>query len=149
MEGSDVVQGLIFITFIQSIFSAAARLIAHLPKLPHISPFMIWLPLTARIQFKVLVLVLKSKLGIAPKYLRDHSRSPLSAVSHQSLCSLDRHTLFVPRVRTTMAQTRSFATVGPSLWNALPSSLLVTILSGSLRTPFSLLKTFFSGVLAL
>ena len=95
----------------------------------HISSFMInqlhWLPLTARIQFKVLVLVLKSKLGIAPKYLRDRIRSPLSSVSHRPLRSLVRHALFVPRVRTTMAQTRSFATIGPSLWNALPLPLYV------------------------
>ena len=84
---------------IQSVLNAAARLIARLPKFSHISSFMInqlhWLPLTARIQFKVLVLVLKSKLGIAPKYLRDHIRSPLSSVSHRPLRSLVRHTLFV------------------------------------------------------
>ena len=133
---------------IQSVLNAAARLIAHLPKFSHISSFMInqlhWLPLTARIQFKVLVLVLKSKLGIAPKYLRDHIRSPLSSVSHRPLRSLVRHTLFVPRVRTTLAQTRSVATIGPTLWNALPSSLRVIILSGSLPTALSLLKTFFS-----
>ena len=88
---------------IQSVLNAAARLIARLPKFSHISSFMInqlhWLPLTARIGFKVLILVLKSKLGIAPKYLRDHIRSPLSSVSHRPLRSLVRHTLFVPRVR--------------------------------------------------
>ena len=103
---------------IQPVLTDAARLIARLPKFSHISSFMInqlhWLPLTARIQFKVLVLVLKSKLGIAPKYLRHHSCSPVFSVSHRPLRSLVRHTLFVPRVRTTMAQTRSFATIGPS-----------------------------------
>jgi len=39
-----------------------------------------------------------------------------------------------------MAQTRSFATIGPSLWNALPSSLRLTLLSGSLSAYLSLLK---------
>jgi len=34
----------------------------------------------------------------------------------------------------------SFATIGPSLWNALPSSLH---LSGSLSASLSLLKTYF------
>jgi len=42
-----------------------------------------------------------------------------------------------------MAQTRSFATIGPSLWNALPSSLRLTLLSGSLSASLSLLKTYF------
>src|SRR6218665_791969 len=32
---------------------------------------------------------------------------------------LDRHDLFVPRARTSMAQTRAFATSGPSLWKQL------------------------------
>jgi len=36
-----------------------------------------WFPLSARIQFKVLSLVLKSKLGLATKYLTDLIRSPL------------------------------------------------------------------------
>ena len=56
---------------IQSVLNAAARLIARLPKFSHISSYMVnglhWLPLSARILFKVLVLVLKSKLGLASK----------------------------------------------------------------------------------
>src|SRR5688572_2147041 len=98
----------------------------------HISSFMInqlhWLPLTVRFRFKVCVLVLKSKLGIAPKYLRDRIRSPLSSVSHRPLRFLFRYALFFPRVRTTMGQTRSFATTGPSLWNALPAFLPLYVL---------------------
>ena len=132
---------------IQSILKAAARLIARLPKYSHISSFMVnqlhWLPFPARIQFKVLVMVLKSKLGLAPKYLGDHIRSPLSASSHRPLRSLDRSDFFVPRARTTITQTRSFAIIGPSLWNALPSSLRATFLSGSVPTSLSLLKTYF------
>src|SRR6218665_1410563 len=77
------------------------------------------------VKFKILVLVLKSKLDVAPKYLMDHIHSTLSATSHQPIRSSYWHVLFVPRVRTAMAQTRSFATIGPSLWNALPSSIPV------------------------
>src|SRR5688572_9315464 len=57
--------------------------------------------------------------------------------------SLDRSDLFVPRARTTIAQTRSFAIIGPSLWNALPFTLRETFLSGSLSSSLSLLKTYF------
>jgi len=122
----------------------------------------------------------------------DHIHSTLSATS---LRSLDRLVLFVPWVRTTLAQTRSFATIGmpslpffplewppflssldlavwissaidfwegrfsghlitvahttsfatigPSLWNTLPSSFRLTLLSGSLLASLSLLKTYF------
>ena len=58
---------------LQSVMNAAARLIARLPRFSHISTFMTeqlhWLPLSVRIQFKVLILMLKSQLGLTPKYL--------------------------------------------------------------------------------
>jgi len=65
------------------------------------------------------------------------------ATSRRPLRSLDWQLLFVLRVRTTMAQSRSFATIGPSLWNDLPSSLRLTLLSRSLSASLSLLKTYF------
>src|SRR6218665_2589693 len=34
----------------------------------------------------------------------------------------DRRELYVPRTRTTMAMSRSFAVIAPSLWNRLPPS---------------------------
>ena len=130
---------------IQSVLNAAARLIARLPKYSHISMFMVnqlhWLPLSARIQFKVLALFLKSKLGLAPKYLTDLIRPPLSASSHRPLRSRDRFDFFVPRAMTTITQTRSFSIIGSSLWNTLPSTLRQTLLSGSLSTSLSLSKT--------
>src|SRR6218665_1027824 len=39
--------------------------------------------------------------------------------------------------------TRTFSTIRPSLWNALPSSLHLTLLSGSLSSSLSLLNTYF------
>src|SRR6218665_3858707 len=61
---------------IQSVLNAAARLIARLPKFSHIPSLIInqlhWLSLSVPIQLKMLVLVLKSKLGVSRKYLRDH-----------------------------------------------------------------------------
>src|SRR6218665_2550758 len=80
-----------------------------------------WLPLPDNIQLKFLSCSLFiSELGIALNYLRDHICSPLSAAaSHQPLHPLDQHDLFVlEELRTTMAQTRPFVTIGPSLWNA-------------------------------
>src|SRR6218665_1004300 len=87
------------LSLLQSVLNAAARLIARLPKFSHISSFMFnqlhWLPLSARIEFKIVDLVLKSKLGVAPKYFWDHIRSPLSATS-RPFRSLDWQVLFVP-----------------------------------------------------
>src|SRR6218665_3789243 len=61
-------------------------------------------------------------MGVAPKYLRDAIRLPTSATSLRPLRSMDRRELFVPRTRTAMAMSRSFAVIAPSLWNRLPPS---------------------------
>src|SRR6218665_3032549 len=68
-----------------------------------------WLPISTRIEYKVLLIVLKAQMGVAPKYLRDVIRLPTSASSLPPLCSLERRELFIPRTRTTMAMFRSFS----------------------------------------
>ena len=138
---------------IQSVLNSAARLIARLPKYSHISTFMFdelhWLPLRARTQFKILTLILKSQRGLAPKYLTKTLLRPHSASSHRPLRSSNRLDLLVPRSRTAMAQSRSFVSIGPSLWNSLSPSVHSTLLSVSLSSALSLLKTcFFSRGLA-
>src|ERR1043165_921434 len=108
-----------------------------------------WLPLVARIQFKILTLIFKAQRGLAPKYLVDAIRRPHSASSHRTLRSCNRLDLLVPRSRTAMAQSRSFAPIGPSLWNALSPTVRSKILSGSLSSFFPFLQTcFFSRGLA-
>ena len=116
-----------------------SRLIARLSRFSHIS-FMTqqlhWLPFNAHIAFKVLFLVLKPQLVSAPKYLCDSIRQ--FALSDSSLHSSNRHDLLIPRVSTTMGQTRSFAFIGSSLWNCLPPSLC----SFPCLSPLSCLKSY-------
>jgi hypothetical protein len=49
---------------LQSVLNSAARLIAHIPRFAHIFTYMIdvlhWLPIASRIQYKVLLLVLRT-----------------------------------------------------------------------------------------
>ena len=131
---------------LQSVLNAAARLIARLPRFSHISTFMTehlhWLPLIARIRFKILFLTSRVLLGLAPRYLCDSIRRPLSAASGRSLRSLDRHDLLVPRSRTATAQHRAYASVGPMLWNDLPSTIRSVILTGGISASSRCLKTF-------
>jgi len=119
---------------IQSVLNAAARLIAQLPRTFHISAFMFdhlhWLPLIAWILLKVLTLIYRSLICQAPRCLHDLVRLPSFAISLCPLRSLDRHDLFVPQVRTFMAQTRAFAIIGPLLWNQLLPSTQSTLLTG-------------------
>jgi len=89
---------------LQIVLNRVARLIARLPRYSHISSFikeLHWLPISTCIKYKVLLIVLKVQIGVAPKYLRDGIRLPTSASSLRHLRSLDRRELFVPRTRTT------------------------------------------------
>src|SRR6218665_1048694 len=123
----------------------AARLIARLPRYSHISSYtkehLHGLPISTRIEYKVLLIVLKAQMGVAPKYLRDAIRLQTSASSLRPLRSLERRGLFVPRTMTTMAMSRSFSVIAPSLWNRLPPSARAYLLSSNLSTSLSLLKT--------
>src|SRR6218665_368482 len=75
----------------QTVVNAAARIIARLPPYSHISDYMFkdlhWLPILARVRYKVLLLVAKSQQGLAPKYLCELMSKPLSN-SARSSCPL-------------------------------------------------------------
>ena len=54
--------------------NASARLIYCVPKFCHITPILKelhWLPVRARIEFKILLITFKAIKGLAPKYLSD------------------------------------------------------------------------------
>ena len=81
----------------------------------HISDYMInelhWLPVLARVRYKVLLVVAKSQQGLAPKYLCELMSKPLSARSSRPLRSAD-HCDLVPSSCTSLSQNRAFAVVG-------------------------------------
>src|SRR6218665_3673592 len=70
---------------------------ARIPRFSHISTFMTeqlhWFPLSARIHFKIIFLVYKAFLDLAPSYLCKLIIRPLSAISDRPLRSLDRNDL--------------------------------------------------------
>ena len=131
---------------LQSVLNATARLMARLPRFSHISDYMTevlhWLPITSRIHYKILLLVSKSQLGLAPKYLLDFMHKPLSATSARPLRSTDRLDLFVPLVKSALAQCRAFAVTGPSTWNGLPPFLWAKLVSGISHASSRSLKAF-------
>src|SRR6218665_1892621 len=131
---------------LQSVLNAAARLIARIPRFSHISTFMTeqlhWLSLSARIHFKIIFLVYKAFLGLAPSYLGKLIMRPLSAISDRPLRSLVRNDLLVPWSRTSTSQQCAFASAGPLLWNCLPVKTRAQILSSSFFSTPHLLKSF-------
>ncbi|XP_064651630.1 uncharacterized protein LOC135502611 [Lineus longissimus] len=108
---------------LQVVQNNAARLITRTSRRNHISPVLEdlhWLPVRARIEFKVLTLVYKAVNGIAPDYLQDLLQLYTPS---RSLRSSDKNLLSVPRSKTTSFGRRAFSFLAPQLWNSLSCNL--------------------------
>ena len=125
---------------LQLIQNTAARLLTHTRRSDHITPVLAalhWLPVSFRIDFKILLLVFKALNGQAPAYILE-MLTPYEP--DRSLRSSDRALLMVPKSRLVTKGDRAFAVRAPKLWNALPEGLR---LANSVSSFKSLLKTHF------
>ena len=101
----------------------AARIVLRKRKFDHATPLLRqlhWLPIRARIQYKIAVLCYRSLHGLAPSYI---SELLISYKPSRSLRSADAGYFIVPRIRLETYGKRSFSFAGPTVWNALPSQL--------------------------
>ena len=98
----------LFVTFSRP-RSSTAPLLKHLH----------WLPVSARIHFKIALLTFKSLHAIAPSYLSSLVRP---YVPSRALRSSSAHQLCVPHVSTVFGS-RGFRSAGPTIWNSLPLSV--------------------------
>uniref|UniRef100_A0AAR2LE49 Reverse transcriptase domain-containing protein n=1 Tax=Pygocentrus nattereri TaxID=42514 RepID=A0AAR2LE49_PYGNA len=119
--------------------NSAARVITRTPPRKHITPVLQqlhWLPIEARINFKILTLTFKSIHNLAPPYLSEllHISTP-----SRSLRSSSSTHLFVPSARLVTMGNRAFSRCAPQLWNSLPP---VIRNAESLLSFKSLLKTY-------
>ena len=106
-----------------------------------------WLPVTFRVQFKLLLFVYKSLHNQSPSYIKD--LLSLKPAANYALRSSAQSLLFVPKVNCSALVDRAFAHAAPVLWNSLPlttrTSSSVAILKKQLETflfkkAFNLLK---------
>ena len=109
---------------LQRLQNQAARLVLNTYDQPSSSLLknLHWLPVRARIMFKILVLVHRVIRGSAPTYLESlfkHARRNYRLRSND--CE-NTPPLVVPRHRTKLVD-RSISVVGPKWWNALPRHL--------------------------
>ena len=110
---------------LQRVQNAAARLILGIGKFSHITSALYelhWLPVSLRIDYKILLLTFKCIHGLAPTDLRD-----LISIKSSSLYNL-RSTgkLLLDHPKGKMLTTlgaRSFSAAAPILWNGLPVEL--------------------------
>ena len=108
---------------LQLVQNSAARTLTRSNRRTHISPILKalhWLPVSSRINFKILVLTFRAIHGQAPPYISDLIQPYTPA---RALRSVDQNLLMVPRTRFRTRGDRSFQAVAPRLWNDLPLSL--------------------------
>ena len=108
---------------LQRLQNSAARIIHRLSKYDHVSHTLYklhWLPVSKRIQYKILVLVYKSLHGAAPSYLSNliHLHKPT-----RELRSCKPGVLAVPKYHLKTFGERSFSVAAPKLWNLLPGEI--------------------------
>ena len=108
---------------LQLVQNAAARVLTKTKKRAHITPILKslhWLPVSFRIDFKVILLVFKSLNGTAPAYL---STMISKYEPERLLRSSDTGLLNVALAETRRHGEAAFSFYGPTIWNRLPVNL--------------------------
>ena len=118
---------------LQSVLSAAARLIYHLGPYDYIADAFAtlhWLRVPKRVQHKTTVLTIKVLYDSAPRYL-----GPLVAVAdlpgRRALRSVSTSRLVVPSIKLSTVGSRAFPVAAAQVWNGLPEAV---VSSSSLQT---------------
>jgi hypothetical protein len=102
--------------------NSAARLIERLRKhdrISHVRKDLHWLPVHARIDFKILNMTWKAMNGQSPQYI---TNLLINTTSSHNLRSNDQNLLKVPRCNTKYGE-RAFSCIAPKLWNNLPQHM--------------------------
>ena len=79
-----------------------------------------WLPVSARIEFKILLLVFKVSNGLGPLYLSELLRP---YIPNRNLRSSKKKLLIIPKSNLKTYGCRAFSHRAPTLWNALPDDI--------------------------
>ena len=122
---------------LQLIQNAAARVLTRTKRSEHITPVLKslhWLPVSYRIDFKVLLLVYKSLNGLGPEYMNDIL---VEYKPSRALRSTDSGQIVEPRVQTKHGEA-AFSCYAAQNWNKLPAELksapTVNIFKSRLKT---------------
>ena len=108
---------------LQLVQNNAARLVTKTKKYDSITPVLKglhWLPISFRIEYKILLLCFKILNGLAPRYMEEILAV---YVPKRTLRSSAMGLLIVPKMNYKKYGYRSFSFCAPHLWNSLPMQL--------------------------
>ena len=108
---------------LQYVQNSAARLLTSTGRYEHVTPVLRslhWLPVSARIGFKILLLVFKVLNGLGPLYLCELLEP---YIPNGNLRSSGKKRLIVPKCNLKTYGYRAFSHRAPTLWNALPDDI--------------------------
>ena len=132
---------------LQKVQKSAASLIFQCCKQNHISPLLMslhWLPINARIEYKLSVICHSLFLGLSPINLSDLLLvyTPKGNLHFSS----DNGMLCIPKLRTKTFGHRSFSFSALTIWNSLPSVLRHTdfILKFKLALKSNIFRKFYT-----
>ena len=123
---------------LQKIQNTAARIVTRTRRRDHITPVLInlhWLPVSQRIEYKVLLTTFKALHDLAPGYIADlvHRYVPPRSTRAGNLSLLTE----IPAKYVTFGE-KSFKFCAPKLWNKLPHDLRkideLEVFKGELKT---------------
>ena len=109
---------------LQKLQNSAARLVLKVPRRDHITPHLQalhWLPVEARIQYKIACMCFSAIHGSGPGYISELVQIYTQQRTLRS--SSDTLTLCKQRTSTKSYGERSFFSAAPSIWNSLPLSV--------------------------
>ena len=140
-NANSLLYGLIkfLIDRLQNVQNAAARVVTRTRKYDHIEPVLRqlhWLPVSQRINDKILLLTYKALNGQAPSYITELLEP---YVPNRNLRSSSKNLLKVPSVKLVSYGHRCFSFVAPSLWNSLLNNIKE---SGSLSDFKTCIRTY-------
>ena len=148
-NNSEPVNQCITVNKLQKIQNKAARIVTRTPRLHHITPVLKqlhWLPVECRIQFKMIVMVLKCLHSEAHRIflicynpVKWTVAFALTMEIALSPCSDSAIKLYQPIARKSVGE-RAFSVTAPKLWNTLPTDLrilnVVSVFKRRLKTHF-------------
>ena len=122
--GSATLAGLssLLLDKLQSVISAAARLVCSARKFDHITPLLRdlhWLRAPQRIEYRLAVLAFRCQHSLAPSYLSTELQRVTDIDSRRRLRSASTALLVVPRTYHSTIGDRAFPVAAARVWNSL------------------------------